>query len=435
MRQVWELAYPVVITMASVSLMGVTDTLFMGRVGTAEQAAVGLGAVLGWTLLSFFNGTLSIGSTFVAQFFGAGRKAECARVVWQLFYLVGIFSLATLAGLVPFSEPLVQLLGAQESISGFATQYLSIRLAGGPLIFAIYAVVGFLRGIGDTRTPMKITLAANALNIALTWFLVFGPPALGVRGAALGTVLAQTAELGLYLAVFFGKKTHADFKSRHAEKPDGQLLLRILRVGIPSGVWWVLEMGGFTVFSAYVATLGKVPMAGHQIVRQLVHLSFLPGVALSVAAATLVGQYIGAGNIPAAERSARASIRIGLLIMGGMGLVFVLGRNLLARLFSQDPQVIEIASRLFFFAAFFQLFDALGTVASGALRGAGDTRFPMTVSLILTWAVFVPGVIILGGPAGLGVYGAWTAATVYICLDGLVIYGRFLRGKWQYLRI
>ncbi len=436
--EVWRLAYPVIITMASVSMMGVVDTFFMGRVGISEQGAVGLGAVLSWTLLSFFNGNLTAGNTFVAQSYGAGKLEECGRMVWQVFYLALVSSVLVLAAVYPFIEPLVRAVGAGEALSGFAVDYMSIRLAGAPLVFIDFCVVGFLRGIGDTRTPMKITLAANVLNVVLTWLLVFGQaglPALGVRGAALGTVLSQVVEAGVYLAVFFGPAVHRRFQSRRFSPPQGELLYRLLRVGLPTGAWWVLEMGGFTVFSAFVSTLGDVPMAGHQIVRQLVHLSFLPGVALSIAATTLVGQYIGAGDIPSAERSARTAIKIALVIMGSMGLLFVLVRVPLARLFNPDPRVVEIAGRLFIFAAVFQLFDALGTVASGAVRGAGDTRWPMWASLAMTWLVFIPGVLFLGGPAGWGVYGAWTGATLYISLLGLLLYARFRGGRWKSMKI
>jgi MATE family multidrug resistance protein len=200
-------------------------------------------------------------------------------------------------------------------------------------------------------------------------------------------------------------------------------------------MWWILQMGGFTVFTMFVSTLGEVQLAGHQIVRQMVHLSFLPGVALSVAALTLVGQYLGAGDPASAERSAKTSIKIGLLIMGSFGLIFILFRTPLASLFSRDPEVVQIASNLFIFVAVFQILDALGTVSSGAIRGAGDTRWPMIVSLLLAWLFFVPSIFILGKALGYGLYGAWTGATAYICILGLALFGRFLGGKWKKMKI
>ena len=436
--EVWLLAYPVIVTMASMSLMGVVDTLFMGRVGTAQQGAVGLGAVMSWTLMSFFNGTITAGNTFVAQFYGARRFRECGRVVWQVYYIAVLATLVVMLAVLPLVQPMVEAVGSKPAVADFASRYMKIRLLGAAFVFNNFCLVGFLRGIGDTRTPMKITLLANGLNVLLTYLLVFGRlglPALGIEGAALGTVLSQVVGAGTYLWVFLRRRTDRQYATRRPQAPDWQLLRRILRVGLPMGMWWVLEMGGFTVFTMFVSTLGQVELAGHQIVRQMVHLSFLPGVALGVAATTLVGQYLGAGDPASAERSARNAIRIALVIMASMGLLFVILRYPLARLFNHDERVVAIAARLFLFAAVFQTFDALGTVASGAVRGAGDTRWPMVVSLLMSWLVFVPAVLLLGKVAGLGVYGAWTGATFHISVLGLLLYGRFRGGKWKYMKI
>jgi len=429
--EVWSLSYPVIITMASMSLMGLVDTFFMGFIGTPQQGAAGLGAVLSWTLMSFFNGTITASNTFVAQFFGAATYKKCA--------VIALLSTAVVLGaLVPNIGAIVGAIGSSPAVCGFATQYMDVRLLGAVFVFTNFCVVSFLRGIGDTRTPMKVTLLVNVINVGLTYLLVFGRmglPAMGVRGAALGTVISQLVAAGIYLGIFFSRRMHERYATRRFRLPRAVLLRRFLKVGLPMGVWWVLEMGGFTVFTMFVSTLGDVQLAGHQIVRQMVHLSFLPGVALGVAATTLVGQYLGAGDPESAERSARTAIKIALIIMCSMGLVFVVLRFQLARLFNRDPAVVKLAANLFLFAAVFQTMDALGTVSSGAVRGAGDTRWPMVVSLLMSWFVFVPSIFILGKLLGYGIYGAWTGATVYICILGLLLYGRFRGGKWKTMKI
>jgi MATE family multidrug resistance protein len=437
-KEVWQLAYPVVITMASMSLMGVVDTLYMGFVGTAQQGATGLGAVLSWTLMSFFNGTITATNTFVAQLFGAKKHGECGAVVWQAFYFALLSLGVVVLLIIPNIRLMVQAIGSSAEITGYACQYMQVRLAGAVFVFCNFCVVGFLRGIGDTKTPMKVTLFVNALNIGFTYLLVFGKlglPAMGVQGAALGTVISQGIASGIYLHLLFRGKTSEQFATRKFYPPIRDLFMRWLKVGVPIGLWWILEMGGFTVFTMFVSTLGETQLAGHQIVRQLVHLSFLPGVALSVAALTLVGQYLGAGDPVSADRSARSAIKIAMLIMGSLSLLFVLLRYPIAHLFNRDPAVQEVAANLFYFVVIFQVLDALGTVASGAIRGAGDTRWPMVVSLLLSWFFFVPSVFILGKVAGWGVYGAWTGATVYICILGLTMYGRFRGGKWKKMKI
>jgi MATE family multidrug resistance protein len=424
--------------MASMSLMGLTDTFFMGFVGTPQQGAAGLGAILSWTLMSFFNGTITATNTFVAQLYGAKKKKECGPVVWQAFYVALVATAIMMALVLPNIDTIVGAIGAKPRVTFFATPYMQIRLCGAPFTFTNFCVVGFLRGIGDTKTPMKVTLFANALNVFFTWLLVFGVwglPALGVEGAALGTVISQGVGTGIYLHLLLRDQTHRDYQTRKFHPLDRDLMKRFLKVGLPIGLWWILEMGGFTVFTMFVATLGEIQLASHQIVRQMIHLSFLPGVALSVAALTLVGQYLGAGDTDSAEKSANSAIKIAFLFMTSMGLIFILLRTQIVTLFNRDPRVIELGAKLFFFAAVFQTMDALGTVSSGAIRGAGDTRWPMWVSLCLSWFFFVPAVFIAGKVLGYGLYGAWAAATVYICILGITLFARFKGGKWKKMKI
>lgn len=435
--EVWKLAYPVVITMASTSLMGVTDTLFMGYVGTSEQGAVGLGAVLSWTCMSFFNGTITTTNTFVAQFFGSKQYKEIGRVLWQAIYFALFAGLIIWVLAIPNTDQAVQAIGASSKVTGFAVQYVDIRLYGSVFMFLNFCVVGFLRGIGDTRTPMKVALFANAINIGLTYLLVFGKlgfSPLGVRGAALGTIVSQAVACGIYFILIVRRK-HQRFDARGPHRLDLYLLRRWLKIGVPTGVWWILQMGGFTVFTMFVSTLGDDILAGHQIVRQVMHLSFLPGTALAITATVLVGQYIGAKDVSSATRSAHTAIKIGVIIMGSMGGLFMLSRHLIVAAFSQDPAVQEVASNLFIFVAVYQTVDAFGTVSSGAIRGAGDTRWPMVVSLIMSWFFFVPSVLILGGVLNLGIYGAWTGATLHSCILGVVMFGRFRRGRWKSMKI
>ncbi len=436
-REVWKLAYPVVVTMASTSLMGVTDTLFMGHVGTPEQGAVGLGAVLSWAVMSFFNGTITSTNTFVAQFYGAEKYRDIGRVLWQALYFALFSALVVWSLALPNTFLGVRAIGASDEVADFAVHYIDIRLSGSVFLFINFCVIGFFRGTGDTRTPMKIALFANALNIGLTYLLVFGKlgfPIMGVRGAALGTVISQAVACGIFIMLVMGKRQRR-FDTRRYHGIDWPLLRRWLRVGLPTGVWWVLQMGGFTVFTVFVSTLGNDILAGHQIVRQVMHLSFLPGTALAITATVLVGQYIGAKDIPSAARSARTSIKIGLLIMGSMGGMFMIFRHFIAALFSPDPAVQQVASNLFFFVAVFQTVDAIGTVSSGAIRGAGDTRWPMVVSLVMSWLFFVPSVLILGNLLEMGIYGAWTGATLHICILGALMFGRFRGGKWKKMKI
>jgi MATE family multidrug resistance protein len=433
-REVILLAYPVVFTTLASTLMGVVDTLFMGWVDTASQGAVGLGGILVWTCASFFMGTLTVINTFVAQYFGEGRHRECGVIAWQGLVLSAGFSLALVA-LSPLLPALVSVFGAPAEVTRIAIAYAMIRVLGMPLDMVETSLGSFLRGLGDTKSPMFVSLLTVALNVPLNYWLVFGGlgvPPLGARGAAYATVAARAAGLLLLCALVF--RPHMRRAYATGLPRAGQLLTRrmgaILGVGVPIGVGWVLEMATWMLFTGVVSRMGEVPLAAHNIVLQVLHLSFMPGVAISVAATTLVGQRLGARDPAAARRSARASLALGMGYMTCMGLGFLVLGGPIATAFNRDPAVIATARNLFAIAAAFQLFDAMNMVSGGVLRGAGDTRFPMLVAVGFAWFVFMPLVWLLGLRLGYGVEGTWVGATAYIIGLGIVLFLRVRAGRW-----
>jgi MATE family multidrug resistance protein len=427
------LAYPVVLSSLANTLMGVTDTLFMGWVSTAAQGGVGLGGVLAWTCASLFVGTLTAINTFVAQHFGAGQLARCGPVVWRGLLVALGFSLLVLPLARPISR-LVLVFGAPQAVAEVASGYAFIRILGLPVMMADACVTSFLRGIGNTRTPMKISLFTVFLNVPVNYWLVFGGlgvPALGPKGAACGTVISQAAGLLLLLHVFLRAPTRHRFSTGLPHRWAMRDLHALLRVGLPIGVSWSLEMVTWTLFAAIVSGMGKEPLAAHNIVIQVLHVSFMPGLALSVAATTLVGQHIGAGDPAGAARSGFAAVKLGMAFMGLMGLVFLLLGGAIASGFNRDPLVIGHARTLFMLAAAFQLFDAIGMVSGGILRGAGDTRWPMFILVGCAWLIFLPLVWLFGRRLGWGVAGSWLGATIYIIVLGMAMLARVLSGRWQ----
>lgn len=433
-REVILLAYPVVFTTLAATLMSVVDTLFMGWVSTTAQGAVGLGGIMVWTFASFFIGTLTVINTFVAQYFGEGRERECGVIAWQGFLLAAIFSVVVV-GLSPLMPLLVGVFGAPNDVAQIAVAYAMIRLLGLPLDLVETNLSAFMRGIGDTKTPMYVSLATVVLNVPLNYWLVFGGlgvAAMGARGAAIATVAARG--LGMLLLALL--VVRPAMRRRYGTGFPGwrQIVTRrigaLLKVGLPIGVGWVLEMATWLVFTGVVSGMGRVQLAAHNIVLQVLHLSFMPGVAISVAATTLVGQRLGARDRPGARRSARAALVVCVGFMTCMGLVFLTLGGLIATAFNRDPAVIVTARHLFALAAAFQLFDALNMVSGGVLRGAGDTRFPMVVAVGFAWLVFMPLVWLLGIHLDYGVEGTWIGATTYITGLGVVLFLRVRAGAW-----
>ncbi|MBN1769634.1 MAG: MATE family efflux transporter [Deltaproteobacteria bacterium] len=436
-REVIRLALPVVASMGAQSLMGLTDVLFMRWVGTAEQSAVGLGAVMSWTLLSLFTGTLSVVSTFVAQELGAGRPERTGSYVWQALWPVLPFA-AVLPLTGPLARELLLLSGAPGDVAVLAARYVEIRMYASSFLFLTFAIVGFYRGLGQMWLPLWVTLGQLAANVAFNGWFVFGGgpvPALGLEGVAWATALVTVLGAAGFLAPFLSPSRRRTYGTWHDVAPRARRMRDFARIGAPVGASWMLEMVVWTAFAVFAATLGKVEGAAHNIVMQVVHVSFLPGIALSVAASTLVGQQLGAERPDAAERYARATLRVCLGYMGGMGLLFLLLRGPLAAGLAADGAVAELGARIFLFGAAFQVFDAVGIVCGGALRGAGDTRYPMVVSVALSWLVFLPAIWLFGSKLGWGLEGAWAGATLYLVVLAAFLYERFRRGSWKSRRV
>jgi putative MATE family efflux protein len=432
-REVMLLAYPAVLNMLSWAAMLTADTIFVGRVGTAEQGAVGFAGTVAWTALCVVNGTLTAVQIFVAQHSGAGQKGRCGEMLWQGIYL-GVLMAVPIGILALNSESVIRALRVSPELVPFSADYLKIRLLGAVFVFTFRAMELFLQGTGDTRTPLKVTVFANCVNVLLDYVLIFGKwgfPEMGVKGAALATVLATGVQSGIYFYLVLGRRSRSVYFPRKVMPLVPRRFIRLIRVGGPVGFQWLLDMGTWTIFTTVVARIGEIQAAAHQIAVTILHVSFMPGYGISIATTTLVGQYLGAGDKRAAVRSAYTSLKIAVLFMGAMGVVFFLFRSQLIRIFNPDPAVVATGATLLIFAALFQVFDGTAMVCSGALRGSGDTRWPMVVSIGIAWSVFVPLVYLMVMRLQFGVNGGWLAATIYIATLGAVLFGGLRRRKWM----
>ncbi len=435
--ELWFLAYPVIVATLSQSLMGVVDTFFMGRIGTAEQGAVGLAMIMFWTVTSLFTGTLQGVSTFAAQHHGAKDYAQCGRDGWLGLYIV-LPSAVLLSGMAFLSRPIFEAIGSDESILPHATDYLFIRLAGSVFVLVNWNMMSFLRGIGNTKTPMYLTLGANLLNAFLNYPLVLGHwgfPRLGASGAAIASVIATGVFSLVYIAFFLTGECGLKFQTRRIPRIRLKEVIAFLKIGAPIGGSWGLEMVSWTIFMAMVSWLGNAELAATNIAFQVLHFSFMGAVSVGIAATTLVGQYLGAGDLETARKTARSTIRSGIVYCVALGLLFLVARRWIVGLFNSDPAVIEIGARLFIYAAVFQFFDGLGITSNGVIRGAGDTRWSMVYTVLLAWGFFIPFTYLLTFPLDLGIDGAWSAVTLFLAFLGTGIYFRERSGKWTAMRV
>jgi len=435
--EVWYLAYPAVLTMVGQTMLTFVDAVMVGRLGPVQLAGVGIAGTLVWGLFTFFIGLVNGVNTFVAQDFGAGRYRNVGKMTWQGIHLAiasGIF----LAVMSIFSPHFVRLMGASAEVQEIASSFLRIRLLGGIFMVSWMCFSAFLRGMGDTMTPLKVTLVANGINILANYCLIFGKlgfPRLGTNGSAIGTVFATGVGTAMFLSIFLSKRNSTRYATRAHWRPDLGALRRLVRISVPIGVQWFLDQGGFIVFYAVIARISTMGVAASEVAIRFMSLSFMPIVGMSIAATTLVGQYIGSKDTHFAIRSARSATRLGLLYTAGMALVFAAIPDKLISLINSDPEVIRIGTPILRMAALFQIFDGIGIISNGCLRGAGDTLWTMIVGIGYVWGMFVPLAYLSAVVLKFGVVGAWAGATLYIIALGITFFLRFRGGKWQKMKI
>lgn len=435
--EVGLLAYPVVLQTLSDTAMQVVDSAIVGRLGVAELGAVGFGGIWLWTMVVVFFGAATGAQTFVAQAFGARRSRECGRWVWQgLYALLPAVVLWTGLLLVLF-EPLLGLFGPSAELRTLASAYARARLCGAPALVPGVLLTSFFRGLGETRTPLLVAVAANVLNAGLAYGLVFGRfglPHWGIVGAGTATAIASWTYAGMLLVIFLRPQLDSTYATRPA-RPDGTAVRRFLRTSLPIGGQWVLDMLSFALFSTIIARMGDAAMAATQAMIQLLSLSFMQAFGISIAAGALVGRYVGGGDLESAARSHHAALKLGGVLASVVALLFLSLPDALLGVFTRDAEVIMLGRPLLALGAVFQLVDAMGIIAGGSLRGAGDTRWPFLVQTVLAWALRLPLVYLIAVHFGRGVTGAWMGELVYVAVLGTTFLLRFRAGAWRTIRI
>jgi MATE family multidrug resistance protein len=435
-REVAAIASPVLVQMLSETLMQVASSAMVGQLGPSQLGAVGLGGIWIWTLLCPFVGAATGVSVFVSRAHGAGDPRACGPWAWRaLAALVPVAVVWTFA-VAAFFPLLLAAVDPSPALREQTLAYVAGRLPGLPAVAAGAAVTSFFRGLGKTRVPMIATIATVLVQAMLAFALIFGHlglPATGVWGAGTAVAAAEYT----YAAILFTALLRRDTRARFAtapSRPDPRQILRFLRTSAPIGGQWLLDMLSFALFSSIVARMGDAEMAASQAMIQLLSLSFMQAVAISVSSGTLVGRYLGAGDADSAARSYASAMKLAMVLAAAVAALFLGVPELLMRVFSDDAQVLELSRPLLRLGAFFQVVDAIGIVAGGSLRGGGDTRWPFLVHATLAWAARLPFVWTLAIWLQGGVFGAWVGELAYITLLGLAFVLRFRGGKWKTMR-
>ncbi len=430
-------AGPLVLSQMLITAMGVADAAIVGRLGASELAAVGLAGMWVWALSAFFVGAATAIQTFVAQVHGAGSPEEAGGWCWQ--GMASVVPIAATASLLLFlgANAMLEMIAPSETVAPLARGYMRGRALGVVgLVFAV-SLSSFFRGIGDARTPFVATAIANLVNLFLDLGLVYGWygfPKLGVVGAGIATSTSEWCYAGIMAIAFFRAPIRRAFRTGWT-RPDLDPVVRLWRVGLPIAGQWVTEMAALALFTTFVARMGDAAMAASHAFVQILSLSFMQAEGISMAASTLVGRYIGAQQLDLVRRSFRSSVLLGTLLTVGVGALFLAIPERLVGLFADDPAVLAYAAPLLAVGALYQYCDAMAIVTDGALRGAGDTKWPFFARSALAWGMLLPLAWLFAFRFDGGLTGAWLGGLVSMALLAALLFFRFRSGAWQRIRI
>lgn len=427
------LAAPMLINAILQNIQSLIDLFWVGRLGPHAVAAVATGGTVIMVLFPLLMG-LSTGTVaLVARAIGGGRHEDAGAAAGQSLTMA--LMLGGLSGLVgwilaPF---LVRLLGAEHDVAGPATEYLRIALLGSFTVFVLFIGSSALQGAGDTVRPMYIMAAANAVNIVLDPLLIFGPgpfPALGVSGAALATVIAQTVAAALVLRILCRAGGH--LRVRAADwRPRWLLAWRIARIGIPGAAQMFSRSLMSAVMLRIVATSGGLAVAAYGVGLRLHMIILMPAFALGGAAATIVGQNLGAEKPDRASAGAWLATAVDAAFMAFAAVLVVIFAPVVIRAFSPDPQVVEIGAAYLRTVSPFYVFAALGIVLGRSLNGAGDAMSPMVITVITLWALQVPLAIWFSRMWSVPTQGIWWSIAIAITVQGIITTAWFQTGRWK----
>jgi MATE family, multidrug efflux pump len=403
-----RLALPIVVVQLGLMVMGVVDGAFMGRVSSTHYAAVSLGH--GWTFLFiiFGMGLLAALDPIISQAWGAHDETTIRRGLQRGLILAAVLTIPIGLCIWP-ARFFLELFAQPPAVVPIATEYARVSILGVPAFLAFVAVRQTLQAMHRLRPLLIVILLANLLNVFLDWVLIFGNlgmPATGAIGSAWATAISRWAMAISIIALAWptlGRYLCPLDPTVFSRRP----LVRMVRLGLPVGLQFMLEIGAFAVIGFLAGTLGENALAGHQLALTLASLSFMVPLGISMAASVRVGNAIGRGDEPGARCAARISVLGGAGVMLGFGVLFLAAPYPLARVMTDLDDILAVAIVLIPIAGVFQVFDGTQVVALGILRGAADTRVPMLIHLVGFWCLGMPLACYLAFARGQGPTGLW----------------------------
>ncbi len=442
-RDFLRMAVPLIISTSAWTIQHFIDRVFLTWHSDEEVAASMAAGILYWVFGAFLCGTAGYVNTFVAQYYGANRPNRVGPAIWQGAYFSIITSLIAipLFFLAPF---FFKLFGHEETVMEHEIVYFQILCH-----LLIFNTTGatfstFFTGRGDTMTVMWVNIAGTLVNIVFDWIMIFGNlgcPEMGIAGAGWATLFGGGITTLLFAGLMLRKTHREQYATLSGWRFDWELYKRLLRFGLPSGVQQGLDVFSWALFILLIGRIGTSELAITSIAFNINMLAFVPMFGCGITVSTLVGQYLGKDDPDLAAKATWSGTHITLAYMTFFAVIYLLIPNVFMEPFAMgsDPAEFEVLRPtgivLLRFMSFYCLFDAMNIIFAGALRGAGDTRFVLFITVGLGWLLMVIPIFIFCTIFGAGLYTAWSFATLFMIVLSFCFLARFRGGKWREMRV
>lgn len=432
-RAIFMLSIPMILEMSMESLFAVFDIYFVGKVSVNAIATVALTESVIMIIYAISIGLSMAATAMVARRIGE-KKPDQARsaAVQAIFITVAISSIFSLIGIL-FPKEILALMGGKEDLIEEGYRYTMIMLAGNATIMLLFLINAVFRGAGDASIAMRVLMVSNALNIILDPILIFGwgpVPAFGVEGAAIATTIGRGTGVIYQLAVLAGTNSVIRIKLHHL-RVHWDTIMRIIKISLGGIGQFMIGTVSWLFLIKISATFGAEVLAGYAVAFRIIMFTILPSWGLSNAAATLVGQNLGAGQAERAERSVWKCAFYNMVFLGIVSVIFIAWAEEFVRIFSAEPEVVKYGAMALRIICCGYIFFAYGMVIGQAFNGAGDTRTPTIINFFCFWIFEIPFAYLLAMTLGFGPQGIFLAIALASTLLAIISVIIFRRGKWK----
>ncbi|MCC7421976.1 MAG: MATE family efflux transporter [Planctomycetaceae bacterium] len=443
-RELLTVAVPLILSSSSLSLMHVIDRVFLTWYSGDALAASAPAGMLNWLMMSVTLGTLTYVNTFVSQYEGADRPARVSASIWQGVYLA-LASGVLFFGLAPLAPKIFALIGHRPEVQRLEVEYFSVYCMGAVPICLATVLSCFYSGRGENHVVLYVDLAACLVHAVFDWVLIFGwgpIPPMGMTGAAVATIVAYVFTVAMFVLLMLRPHIRARYHPGRHWRLDLELLKRLARYGLPSGIHWFVDIAAFSMFIFVVGTIDKTSLMATNMAFNINSLAFIPMTGIGTAVLTLVGRRIGENRPDLAVRSTWMAFSIAATWMLCFGAVFVLAPEFFLKIYSSYSKddsiglVVDETVVLLRFVALYSFFDGMGIIFGSAVRGAGDTLFPLFISAVVGWTVMViPTWFFVHSDRPDRLILSWWSCSIYVIIAGLGLMMRFQLGPWKRMRV